>query len=266
MGLEVLSGEQYKNDNIYTGSRTFKNISNLQKSHHYTPHIVTPGLDSPEKAKKGPRARTWADVARSPNLKREAKLSKMMSPNLEVLSGELSKNDNIYTGSRTFKKFSNLQKFLQYTLHNVTPGLNIKIHKTANPEERLEIGNLSKLGDYEMHMKQLDSSEKAKKGPMARTWADVARSPNLKREAKVSKMMSPNRGKLESKAKRLYTLSGQIEVMPSFKPGQNPQLALIMDSQGCQNLILTEDYIAKVVSVLAPILKPLKSSESLTSR
>ena len=46
-------------------------------------------------------------------------------------SGELSKNDNIYIGSRTFKKFSNLQKFPQYTLHNVTPGLDIKIHKTA---------------------------------------------------------------------------------------------------------------------------------------
>ena len=58
----------------------------------------------------------------------------------------------------------------------MTPGLDIKIHKTANPEERLEIGNLSKLGDYEMHMKQLDSSEKAKKGPRARhglTWQGV---------------------------------------------------------------------------------------------
>ena len=95
---------------------------------------------------------------------------------LEVLSRELSKNDNIYTGSRTFKNLSNLQKFHHYTPHNMTPGLAIKIHKTANPEERLEIGNLSKLGDYEMHMKQLDSSEKAKKGPRARTWADVTRS------------------------------------------------------------------------------------------
>ena len=62
---------------------------------------------------------------------------------LEVLSRELSKNDNIYSRSRTIKKLSHFQKFGYYTPNDVTAELdNIKIHKTVSPKKNVETRNL----------------------------------------------------------------------------------------------------------------------------
>ena len=71
---------------------------------------------------------------------------------LEVLSRELSKKRQHPSHSKAIKKHSHLQKFKYYTPHDVNAGLdNIKIHKTASPEEKLERGKWSNLTTHETH-------------------------------------------------------------------------------------------------------------------
>ena len=84
---------------------------------------------------------------------------------------------------------------------HVTTGLdNIKIHKTASSEARLKRetwSNLTKLGNCVFHIKQLDSPEKGKKGPKARTWADLENSekPKLLKSPKLHKTKSESKAK-----------------------------------------------------------------------